>query len=83
LIQGVALDTQTTASICKEAFRRGLVMETSGANDEVLKVLPPLTIQPDVLEDGLDRMYESAMAVVQRREARPPLRIITDFGATS
>ncbi|MNG31104.1 diaminobutyrate--2-oxoglutarate aminotransferase [compost metagenome] len=31
-------------------------METSGPRDEVVKLMPPLTIEEDVLKQGLERM---------------------------
>jgi diaminobutyrate-2-oxoglutarate transaminase len=40
--------------ICAEAFRNGLIIETSGAHDEVVKVLAPLTTPDEVLHEGLD-----------------------------
>jgi len=36
------------------AFERGLILETSGAHDEVVKVLAPLVIEDDVFAHGLD-----------------------------
>jgi diaminobutyrate-2-oxoglutarate transaminase len=37
-------------------FAEGLVIERVGRNDTVLKLLPPLTISPDELDDGLCRI---------------------------
>jgi diaminobutyrate-2-oxoglutarate transaminase len=46
----------TTANLCervsRHCFDHGLVIETSGRGDSVLKILPPLTIEDDVLEKG-------------------------------
>jgi diaminobutyrate-2-oxoglutarate transaminase len=67
LIQGLALDSETTAAVCREAFRRGVVIETAGAEDEVVKILPPLTIQPDILEDGLQIVRDTMRHVVDRK----------------
>jgi len=67
LIQGLALDSDTTADICREAFKRGVVIETAGAQDEVVKILPPLTIQPDILENGLQILRNSIQKVVDRK----------------
>jgi diaminobutyrate-2-oxoglutarate transaminase len=36
------------------AFERGLVIERCGRDDTVLKVMPPLTIEDDVLREGLE-----------------------------
>ena len=37
----------------RETFRRGLVIELCGAQRKVLKVLPPLNIPDDTLEEGI------------------------------
>ncbi len=64
MIQGLACDEEGLAgNICAAAFERGLVMETSGADDQVVKVMPPLTIEAEVLENGLD-ILEDAVASV-------------------
>ena len=40
--------------IAKRAFGKGVVIETSGAHDEVLKLLPALTIEEGLLMRGLE-----------------------------
>lgn len=40
-------------AVCRRAFAEGLVIETSGPNDEVLKVLAPLTTPDAELAEGL------------------------------
>ncbi|QQE79311.1 diaminobutyrate--2-oxoglutarate transaminase [Alicyclobacillus sp. SO9] len=45
--------------IAAEAFKRGLIIETSGADSEVLKLLPPLTIDDEALKQGLDILADS------------------------
>ena len=42
--------------MCRAAFDRGLLMETSGPEGEVVKVMPPLTVTDDELADGLGRL---------------------------
>jgi diaminobutyrate-2-oxoglutarate transaminase len=61
LIQGIACHEEEMAGkICNIAFGKGLIMETSGARDEVFKIMPPLTIPQELLEKGLD-MIESSI----------------------
>ena len=36
------------------AFENGLLLETSGADDEVIKIMPPLTTDSRDLQAGLD-----------------------------
>lgn len=68
LMQGVACGVDGVAEeICAEAFKRGLLMETSGSNDEVFKFLPPLIIDKDGLQKGFDIIEESIKTVVANR----------------
>lgn len=70
LMQGVACQVDGIAGeICEEAFERGLLMETSGPNDEVFKFLPPLVIDKLGLEQGFDIIEESIQAVLNKRNA--------------
>ncbi len=66
LMYGLACDGDRTLAgrISKAAFGRGLVIETSGAFDEVLKFLPALTIDEDELRRGLAIVRESLDAVL-------------------
>ncbi|WP_127792488.1 diaminobutyrate--2-oxoglutarate transaminase [Agromyces sp. LHK192] len=61
LFQGLVCDGDRTLAgrVSKAAFQRGLVIETSGAFDEVLKFLPALTITEDELRRGLAIVRES------------------------
>jgi diaminobutyrate-2-oxoglutarate transaminase len=54
---------QTAAHVQKLALGNGLVMETCGPHDEVLKLMPPLTIEKDILEDGLCRFADAVLSV--------------------
>ena len=55
LLQGLHTPIDGLASaICTEAFEHGLLMETSGgAASDVVKLMPPLTIEDAELERGL------------------------------
>jgi diaminobutyrate-2-oxoglutarate transaminase len=46
------------------AFERRLLMETSGRCDDVVKLLPPLTISDADLDEGLSILGDSARAVL-------------------
>jgi diaminobutyrate-2-oxoglutarate transaminase len=53
LIQGLACPEPGVAeAVCRKAFERGLVVETSGAEGRVVKILPPLVIDDADLEEG-------------------------------
>jgi diaminobutyrate-2-oxoglutarate transaminase len=66
LMYGLACDRDRglAGRISKAAFARGLVIETSGAFDEVLKFLPALTITDDELQRGLGIVRESLDAAL-------------------
>jgi diaminobutyrate-2-oxoglutarate transaminase len=49
--------------VCRAAFERGLLMETSGPDGEVAKVMPPLTITDEELVKGLDLMSDAVREV--------------------
>ncbi|WP_084595654.1 MULTISPECIES: diaminobutyrate--2-oxoglutarate transaminase [Microbacterium] len=51
-------------AVCQAAFERGLLMETSGPEGEVMKILPALTITDVELERGLRIIDESVRAVL-------------------
>ncbi|HZG72867.1 MAG TPA: diaminobutyrate--2-oxoglutarate transaminase [Chondromyces sp.] len=60
LMRGVACGVEGLADqICREAFERGLIMETSGPNSEVFKIMPPLTIDIESLKQGFAIIEES------------------------
>ncbi|MFB7778630.1 diaminobutyrate--2-oxoglutarate transaminase [Streptomyces bauhiniae] len=47
-------DPLRAARLQRYAFEHGLIVELCGRRDEVVKLLPPLTIDPTVLDRGLD-----------------------------
>lgn len=63
LFRGIAFeDDGLAARVSAECFRRGLILETAGPSDEVLKVMPPLVISDDELEEGLAILRDSMEA---------------------
>ncbi|MCP5150758.1 MAG: diaminobutyrate--2-oxoglutarate transaminase [Ectothiorhodospiraceae bacterium] len=64
MMRGIEMRSGALAArVCAECFERGLIIETSGADDEVVKVLCPLTIDDAKLDAGLD-ILEQAIAAV-------------------
>jgi diaminobutyrate-2-oxoglutarate transaminase len=62
LMQGLAFkDPELADRVTTLAFQNGLVIETSGGRDEVIKLLTPLTIESEKLLAGLD-ILEQALA---------------------
>lgn len=65
LARGLAFeDPEVTSSICSAAFDNGLLVETSGAESEVVKLMPALTISDEELEEGLDLLDRAVASVV-------------------
>jgi diaminobutyrate-2-oxoglutarate transaminase len=61
-MQGLAFkDAELADRVTSLAFQNGLIIETSGGSDEVIKLLMPLTIEPEKLLAGLD-ILEQALA---------------------
>jgi len=57
-----------SGQIVAQAFERGLIVETSGARSQVVKVMPPLTIDEETLTAGLD-LLEHAVAALAAESA--------------
>lgn len=71
LIQGLVCGVPGLAQlVTKLAFERQLIIETAGAQGDVLKVLPPLTISRQELEEGILRIAESMDAGLARMEMK-------------
>ena len=60
MMQGVDVGSGDLAGdICARAFDKGLIIETSGAHDEVVKVLAPLTTPEDTLRAGFNILLDA------------------------
>ena len=62
LLAGIRFeDPDLAEKVAAEAFRRHLLVETSGADSEVVKVMPPLTISAADLAHGLDILRDATV----------------------
>jgi diaminobutyrate-2-oxoglutarate transaminase len=64
MIQGLACAPGLASRIVEEAFELGLIVETSGPEDEVVKLLPALTIPDEHLDEGLELLVRAVVAAV-------------------
>ncbi|GAA1856302.1 diaminobutyrate--2-oxoglutarate transaminase [Myceligenerans crystallogenes] len=65
LLAGIEFPDKAAATrIAAESFRRGLLVETSGPDSEVLKAMPPLTITSQELQRGLGIIADAAAEVL-------------------
>lgn len=71
LMQGIKVGVDGLAGeICAIAFKNGLLMETSGADGEVVKVMPPLVIEDAGLDKGLAILGKAVATALENRNTR-------------
>jgi diaminobutyrate-2-oxoglutarate transaminase len=64
MVHGLAFEQGELArEVSAAAFDRGLLVETAGPADEVVKLLPPLTITDSELDQGLALLADAIQAV--------------------
>ncbi|MEM8929723.1 MAG: diaminobutyrate--2-oxoglutarate transaminase [Acidobacteriota bacterium] len=72
LIQGLPFtDPSAATRISKAAFEAGLLIEAVGAEDDVLKILPPLVITEAELDAGFDILDVAVDAVAAELAPQP------------
>ncbi|MGW3102325.1 diaminobutyrate--2-oxoglutarate transaminase [Streptomyces sp. NPDC001100] len=65
LVWGIEFkDPERAARICARAFELGLLVETSGPQGEVVKLLPALTITPEELDEGMSVLARAVRETV-------------------
>jgi diaminobutyrate-2-oxoglutarate transaminase len=76
MVWGIEFPTADVASrISREAFQSGLIIETAGAEDQVVKLLPPLTIEVEQLDRGLQILDQAIEKVLS---SFPPILKVAD-----
>lgn len=58
------IDPKKALDCCHECFDRGLVIELAGRHDSVLKLMPALTIEDEILFEGLNIIKQSVISVL-------------------
>ena len=56
-------DGELARKVSSAAFERGLLVETSGPKDEVVKLLPPLTVTDTEIDEGLAVLADAVQTV--------------------
>lgn len=63
LLQGLVFnDAQVASRVSRAAFDKGLIVELCGPAENVIKLMPPLTIEEDVLLEGLGHLSAAVLA---------------------
>jgi len=71
MFQGInCINGDIAGKITHNAFKRGMIIETSGADDHVVKILCPLVIRDSNLKQGMDILEQ---AVADTCEAESPI----------
>ena len=64
-IDFMKIDAKKALDCSHACFDRGLVIELAGRHDSVLKLMPALTIEDEVLKEGLQIIKESVISVLK------------------
>ncbi len=76
MIQGLdCKDGNLANKILRTAFENGLIVETAGAQGQVIRCLPPLTVSEEALEKGLNLLEKSLKEVIQETGAKKIIEI--------
>nr|WP_245482343.1 diaminobutyrate--2-oxoglutarate transaminase [Mesorhizobium sp. M4A.F.Ca.ET.050.02.1.1] len=68
MMRGIDLKSgEIAGQVISTAFQNGLIVETSGPKDEVVKCLPPLVIGEDQLSQGLDILEQAIESVISNQ----------------
>lgn len=74
LMQGIDVGSaDISRAVVEEIFSRGMIIETCGPSDEIVKCFPPLTISQEELEEGMQILAESLRKVVREQGQDQPL----------
>jgi len=63
------VDGDLAGKITHEAFKKGLIIETSGADDQVIKLLCPLIISDENLAKGIDILEEAVRSICANEDS--------------
>ncbi|WNO11683.1 diaminobutyrate--2-oxoglutarate transaminase [Teredinibacter sp. KSP-S5-2] len=72
MFQGInCVNGELAGQITKRAFKKNLIIETSGAEDHVVKFLCPLTINDASLKRGIDIVEQAVKEVCAKEDSIP------------
>jgi diaminobutyrate-2-oxoglutarate transaminase len=72
MFQGInCVNGELAEAITRKAFKQGLIVETSGADDHVVKFLCPLVITDESLKKGIDIVEQAVMEVCNKETSIP------------
>ncbi len=76
MFQGInCVNGELAGKITRAAFQKGLMIETSGADDQIVKFLCPLVISEANLEKGIDIVEEAIREVCAKTDSIPEEKV--------
>ncbi len=76
MFQGInCVNGDIAGKITRAAFKKGLIIETSGADDQIVKFFCPLVITDDSLKKGIDIVEEAVREVCAKEDEIPEEKI--------
>lgn len=72
----VCKEPSRAADITNAAFKNGLIIERSGAHDEVIKFLLPLTISAALLDEGMDMLEHAFSSNITLKSSRQAVQAV-------
>ncbi|NQV69537.1 MAG: diaminobutyrate--2-oxoglutarate transaminase [Pseudohongiella sp.] len=79
MFQGInCVNGDIAGKITSNAFKKGLIIETSGADDQVVKFLCPLIISDDNLKKGIDIVETAIREVCAKADGIPEEKVYFD-----
>jgi diaminobutyrate-2-oxoglutarate transaminase len=65
MIRGIEFqDDDLAKKITAMCFNKGLIIETAGSKDQIVKLLPPLNIKDEFLECGMNILKETILSLI-------------------
>lgn len=81
MFQGInCVNGDIAGKITRKAFKKGLIIETSGADDHIVKFFCPLIISDESLKMGIDIVEASVREVCAKVDEMPEEKIYFDDG---
>lgn len=69
MMQGIMFcENDNAKRVARRAYLNGLLIETCGSDSEVVKIMPPLTIEPHTLQEGLAKLRNAVEAELAIRQ---------------
>ncbi|MBY4677380.1 diaminobutyrate--2-oxoglutarate transaminase [Marinobacterium arenosum] len=72
MFQGInCINGELAGKVTRIAFQKGLIIETSGADDQIVKFLCPLIISDESLKQGMDIVEQAIKEVCAKEDSIP------------